>query len=188
MANTDVLFSGSDFSLGAHDDWCTLSSAEWDYLLRSRSASTIGGVANARYAKVRINGVNGLLLFPDEFFWTETTMGPVPSSINGNVVGNCWNEGSMTEFGYSDSQLMAMEDEGAVFLPVTGYRNYANSQANLFDHIQNTGAGGFYWTSTIYGSVKARCVRFTASEVVIELGKERTLGYSVRLARKGRAF
>lgn len=43
--------------------WRTMTEYEWDYLLFNRTASTINGVQNARFAKARVNGVAGLILF-----------------------------------------------------------------------------------------------------------------------------
>lgn len=52
---------------GKADQWRTLSSVEWNYLLISRTASTVGGVANAKFARAKLKTINGVILFPDNF-------------------------------------------------------------------------------------------------------------------------
>lgn len=47
--------------------WRTLTYDEWENLLYRETGHTIAGKANASFAMVKINGINGILLFPDAF-------------------------------------------------------------------------------------------------------------------------
>ena len=99
----------------AADFWHTLSSRdEYDYLLNTRSASTIGSTENARFLKTTVCSYHGLVIFPDDFTWDEATMGTAPACNN---TGEYYGTGSFTP-----SQWAAMEAAGAVFLPVAGQR------------------------------------------------------------------
>ena len=46
--------------------WRTLTNGEWSYLLMTRS--TASGI---RYAKAQVNGINGVILLPDN--WNNST-------------------------------------------------------------------------------------------------------------------
>ena len=48
------------------DTWRTLTKDEWTYLFNTRSASTVNGTADARYAKAYLFGTtHGVIIFPD---------------------------------------------------------------------------------------------------------------------------
>ena len=104
------------------DGWYTLSRDEWTYLFQSRT-----NAANL-YAPANVNGVNGFVVLPDE--WTQpygTTFTPGVTNYGTNV--------------YADAAWTSMEDAGAVFLPVAGYRYNGN--------VNWQGQSGFYWSSTV---------------------------------------
>ena len=112
--------------------WRTLTRAEWIYLIRTRSASTVGGTANARYVNAIVNGIYGVILFPDTFTLPAglTVTGVNESSYSGYPGNNT----------YTASQWSQMEAAGCIFLPWSGYRRGTTYRR----------AGGNYWTST-YG-------------------------------------
>ena len=117
-------------------NWRTLSSAEWTYLLNTRTTGgTVFGTAHARYTHAIVTTTDntqhpGLILFPDVINISSsevTSAGPVntPSS---------W----ATLCSYA--QWLELADKGCVFLPVAGTRfrgsiGYYNTY-------------GYYWTST----------------------------------------
>ena len=109
--------------------WRTLTSAEWDYLLNTRTdASTKLGIGN-------INGVGGLIILPDS--WTLPSGCSFTSGLASSY--NDW-----TRNNYTLSQWKQMESAGAVFLPAAGrcgpyYVNYV-------------GDYGGYWSSTPHSS------------------------------------
>ena len=88
--------------------WRALSKDEWDHLLSSRQDVN-------RYAKARVNGVAGLVLFPDGY--SGKASGPGFATAN-----NSFNYGFPTNSIDSDDWAV-MEAAGAVFLPVTGGYN-----------------------------------------------------------------
>ena len=117
--------------------WRTLSWDEWDYMLFSREASTIGSTENARFLKVSsVVGMKGIIIFPDDFTWDEGMMGTAPDCNNSGGAGN----GS-----FSSSQWAAMEAAGAVFLPSTGYRK----RADYVDTSDSYYSYGCYWTNDV---------------------------------------
>lgn len=112
--------------------WRMMSADEWTYMLTSRPTSTLNGVNNARFARVRIGTSDGLLLFPEDIGskWNTTTMGSYPSSIN-STGDYSW--GTDT---YTASQYGRMQEVGVMFLPKSGI--YFNGW--MMDR-------GFYWTN-----------------------------------------
>ncbi len=117
--------------------WRTPSWAEWEYMLFSRSASTIGGTENARFLKVAsVAGMKGLIIFPDQFTWDVNMMGEAPSCNNSGGTGN----GT-----FSAAQWEALEAAGAVFLPSTGWR-LSPTYVETVDYAE---AHGVYWTSDV---------------------------------------
>ena len=117
--------------------WSTLSCAEWDHLLYLRSASTVNGTANARFARVVFNNVNGLLLFPDSF--TLPSGVSAPTGIN-STASITWE--NQTHYNYD--QCRALEAAGCVFLPAAGYRSGTSMHYGQ----------GVYWTSTGHSSTR----------------------------------
>ena len=89
------------------------SKGELHYMLATRSASTISGTANARYAKGSVNGINGLILFPD--IYTHPDGVADPTNINSETADFSGND-------YSLSDWTKMEQLGCVFLPAAGKR------------------------------------------------------------------
>ena len=106
--------------------WRTLTSAEWDYLLNTRTnASSKRGIGN-------INGVAGLILLPDS--WT-LPMG-CPQFKSGTA--SSYNDWTLNS--YTLAQWAEMETAGAVFLPAEGDR-YGMIVYGMGDY-------GCYWSST----------------------------------------
>jgi len=91
--------------------WRSLSAGEWKYLLNERSTKTTGVSSNARFAKINVDGIRGVLIFPDDFTWTSA-MGSAPTNCN-NGASSGW---SIYD-NYSLEQFVAMESAGCVFLP-----------------------------------------------------------------------
>ena len=149
--------------------WRTLTKDEWYYLFRTRTTTTNLGTANARCAKVQVNNVCGVIIFPDNY--THPTGINVPININPSV--------STSGYGssYTLAQWEEMEAAGAVFLPTTGYRwpnnevNYANSYVR-------------YWSCTPYtNDEKAYYTGVNNAGTTWRGSAERYFGYSVRLVR-----
>lgn len=114
--------------------WRTMTNSEWDYLLNTRSCSTIGETENARYLKANtVSGVvQGLIMFPDNFTWNETTMGTIPTSCNSP-------KAYITQQ-FTSAQWASLEAAGAIFLPASGYK-YQYGLSTIGDQ-------GTYWSSS----------------------------------------
>ena len=147
-------------------NWYTLSSAQWVYVFNTRSASTVDGTKNARYAKATVNSVAGVILFPDTYAHPSGVT--APSSIN---TANA----AFTVNSYSAADWTKMQSAGAVFLPAAGYRGGSS--------VYDVGSRGYYWSSTVDGSDGAYRVTFAWSELSQQDYARRCTGRSVRLVR-----
>ena len=108
--------------------WRTLTSDEWVYVFNTRS--TASGI---RYAKARVNGVNGVILLPDD--WNTSTY-----SLNSTNTSNA----SFTTNTISAANWSILENAGAVFLPAAGFRNGTS--------VSNVGSHGYYWSASRYNN------------------------------------
>lgn len=106
------------------DTWRTPTDAEWTYIFNTRpNAANLKGFAT-------VNGIHGLVLLPDD--WPGTPFGctfvPQPVSWTVNV--------------YNGIFWTAMEKNGAVFLPASGYLHRSATPM----HCHDQGTQGFYWS------------------------------------------
>lgn len=147
--------------------WRTPSRYEWDYVLKTRSASTVNGTAHGRFAKATVAGKAGLIIFPDIYMHPDGV--GAPKNVNkddADYNGNTYDAAAWTE----------MEYAGCVFLPAAGNRN-----GTTMNHV---GSIGNYWTSTKYNSHNAYKLKFASSEVYsLDDSESRSCGFSVRLVR-----
>ena len=98
--------------------WFTLSGAEWQYLLHRRA------VTYARYAAGKVDGNNGMLLFPDGFVWPSTDI-PEPSVLDAVTTNG------FDGFSYTVAQWQELENAGCTFLRANGYRAFNNLQSSV---------------------------------------------------------
>ena len=145
--------------------WRTLTSDEWTYLLKTRSASTVGGTENGRYAKAKVNDVKGVILFPDTY--THPDGVTAPTGVNATDATG-WNGNS-----YTAADWTKMETAGCVFLPAAGYRNGSS--------VNNPGSCGDYSSATPSGTDKAYELYFSSSSLNPASLGSRFYGLSVRL-------
>jgi len=141
--------------------WRTLTRDEWYYVINTRAnASSKTGVAS-------VNGVNGLILLPDE--WT------LPEGIvfTSGAAGNSRSEYYSTGNSYTASEWSKMEANGAVFLPAAGGRG-----AN----VDNVGSHGIYWSSSAIDRIYAENMTFQSFYWGTYSGR-RDRGFSVRLVQ-----
>ena len=137
--------------------WRTLTKNEWVYVFNTRS--TTSGI---RYVKAKVNGVNGIILLPDNWSTSYYTLS------NANQSGAAFNNNTITS-----SQWDTLEQHGAVFLPAAGYLKGAAA------HVM--GSQGYYWSSSYEDSSVAYEVYFISSGVYPSNYFERYHGFSVRL-------
>lgn len=129
--------------------WRTLTLAEWNYLLHSRSG------APSKRAPARVNGIAGMILFPDT--WNP---GSMPNGITLNYTNS---QNSSDTYGtntYTALEFSQLEALGAVFLPSTGtcYSVYSSDTAPSWDGVDGSNAAGSgtiyvaYYTATAYSA------------------------------------
>ena len=159
----------------ANYGWRTLSGAEWNYLLTTRTTGgTAGATSQARYTMATINtdgtGVNGVILFPDgvNFAASEfTTLGNVNS--HSKYTTKC-----------TSAQWTALAAKGCVFLPAAGCR------ATNYLYPNET---GIYCSSSPDPSngSKAYYVHFfgnnNTSDLMPQVSDNRNKGFLVRLVK-----
>jgi hypothetical protein len=136
--------------------WRTLTINEWGYLFNSRTdAASKKGLGS-------VNGVNGLILLPDE--WT------LPDGLTFTAVNNSWANV------YTTLQWEQMEANGAIFLPALGARSGLA--------INNLGARGDYWSSSAgTNNANARSMYFQINKYQPSDTSYRRSGRGVRLVR-----
>lgn len=141
--------------------WSTLTKAEWEYL--------IGRGNKAGLATITIDGMShkGLVLLPDLTEtgspWSMPDGASFSASFSNYTVNN-----------YSASQWSTLENAGAVFLPVTNYRNGTTV----------TGEDeGYYWTSTGNNANASYVLKITAGSVTVT-SKMLSHGCAVRLVAR----
>lgn len=140
--------------------WRTLTKDEWEYVFDTRS--TTSGI---RYAKAKVNNVNGVILLPDR--WTATNY----ALSNTNSIGANYTSNTIS----ADDWTNVLEAWGAVFLPAAGYR---------WGSVENVGSKGDYWSasrSTLSGN--ACGVEFDSNNLYTIYHGTRRSGFSVRLVR-----
>ena len=139
--------------------WRTLSNAEWGYVFNSRANASL------KWGEGMVNGVNGVILLPDEWTLPEGLSFTSGNSMWANVYPvNLWAQ---------------MEANGAVFLPAAGSRNGTS--------VYNVGWHGYYWSSS-YGNNNiyynyAYSVIFYSDYLFVDAHSHHYLGHSVRLVR-----
>lgn len=150
--------------------WRTLTQVEWWYLL-SPSGSHRTTSSGMQYIKAQVNGVNGLIVFPDD--WSNSYH-PLSSEYVNNYAISFENI-KITE----STWVNDFETHGAVFLPVAGQRHVNNN------YVEYPNGRGHYWSATSAGDETAYRVYFTGSsdQWSYGVGSSRRFGYSVRLVR-----
>ena len=169
-STTNSDYSGDFVDWGATmgTGWFTLTSDEWTYLLNTRSASTVGGTANGRYAKAKVNDVPGVILFPDTYTHPDGVTAPTGVNATGDTG---WNGNS-----YTAADWTKMESAGCVFLPAAGCR-YGSEMIGL-------GSYGYYGSATPDGADYAYRVKFNSGSLEPANSINRCLGCSVRLVQE----
>ena len=148
--------------------WRTLTSDEWAYLLKTRSASTVNGTENGRYAKAKVNNVPGIILFPDTYTH--------PAGVEAPTGVNATDEYGWEGNSYTAADWTKMESAGCVFLPAAGCR-YGSEMIGL-------GSYGYYGSATPDGADYAYRVKFNSGSLEPANSINRCLGCSVRLVQE----
>ena len=144
-------------SNGGSYTWHTLTRSEWQYLMEGRTCTP-------KYALARVAGVNGLILFPDEY--SHPSGVAAINNADDNYRG--YNDNTFDAASWS-----ALESAGCVFLPAAGY----------FLGTNVSGPDGNYWSSTASISTHAFSFIFSNGEIDSAVSDSRDSRYSVRLVR-----
>ena len=189
---SDFVDESIDYDWGIHNAiqnggdipglWRSLTKEEWVWLLgpysvtpvpgtNCRYSSTVNEVANARFAAATVNGVHGVIIFPDSYSHPDGVA--QPESINTRFSGFGSNV-------YSSAMWTLMETAGCVFLPAAGYRNVLD--------VSEVGNYGYYWCGNTSGYSDARFYSFCTNSILpanegAGYNKARYFGCSVRLVR-----
>ena len=138
--------------------WRTLTQSEWDYVFNTRNTSS-----GIRYAKAQVNGVNGVILLPDDWstaYYSLSSTNNSGASFSSNVIS-------------ASSWTNSLQAHGAVFLPAAGYRNGAS--------VNDVGSYGYYWSASYCSSLSAWRVNFNDGSLYTGSAGDRYYGLSVRL-------
>lgn len=135
--------------------WRVLSKAEWDYVYSERAN------ADSLHAYATLEGIPGLVLFPDDWTTPESVFVLMHSLVKDNT--------------FDAAQWTILEENGAVFLPFAGCRHIAKTS--------DCGEYGYYWSSTHHWPEAA--YYFNASNSYSKTYSDaRYIGYSVRLVHE----
>ena len=136
--------------------WRTLTQAEWYYVFYTRTTAS-----GLRYAKAKVNGVNGMILLPDDWNSSYYTLNTSSSYYSANTI--------------SAAQWASLERYGAVFLPAAGYRSGTS--------VNYVGSYGNYWSASYNNSNNAYDMYFSDGSLSASNSYGRYYGLSVRLVR-----
>ena len=156
-------------------NWRTLTYSEWNYIIESRTTTTTNmptgtNSGNAKYTKATVAGVEGVILFPDNYAHPAGTTVSVSSAAYNNTEDNAF-----TTFTVDAANWTYMEAAGAVFLPAAGYRNGTT--------VSSTHTDGVYWSQTNFISTDADDFQFSANYLRVNY-QPKNGGESVRLVRE----
>ena len=159
--------------------------------IKDRTTSTSGFAKGydkdkASYVPATVNGVKGLILFPDVYTQPADAVPTLANGLSFNFLS------FYSSFVVDDTAWSKMESAGAVFLPAAGDR-YGKNTRYFYAHIAPYGE---YWTATSYPSSNGRSghwIRFSLYTVqgthyqktIVDTatGDVRAFGGSVRLIR-----
>ena len=141
-----TFFAASGFTVYGNSSWYTPGHVELMSLLFRRSASTVCGVADARWFKGCINTVgstyvNGLFLIPDVFTWPESVTTTPENSINEP-------DANYSAVSFTANEFKTLEQAGIVFLPAAGSRDGSAGSTSVL----NVGSNGSYWIANLPNS------------------------------------
>ena len=136
--------SYSGFLTGGGDiNWRCLTQPEWDYLLTyssqrmtyyDKNGNLLSNDINRCFTLATVNGVHGMIIFPDVFYWPLDEKEAV-------FTYSTWGGDNNT---YDTEQWKILEGAGCVFLPTTGYKTDSDDHTNTVGQ-NNYGA---YWSRT----------------------------------------
>ena len=150
-----------------------LSKEQWEYLLNLDGEESWR--QGKRFAKARVKGVNGLLVFPDDY--DGVTSGSGFSDLNDKSAG-------FPGSNISEENWASLLADGVLFLPVAGRRWYDSEGGTVaFDS-----EAAQYWTSSSEDNKNtAYYLDFGDSDIKFVSGSS-DVGRAVRLAKPANAY
>ena len=140
------------------NQWRTLTSDEWSFLLFNRTTSS-----GIRYVKAMVNGIKGVIILPDDWNASFYALGTAA-----NQSGFPFTSVSITQSDWTS----IFEAHGAVFLPVAGSRNGTSFVLAAY---------GNYFSSTPDENNHTFTLLFGNAFLYVEGNSSRSYGSSVRL-------
>jgi len=168
----------------APNTWRTLSYDEWCYLFFKRAnAALLFGLGS-------VNGVNGLIILPDDYWTSLRGIAFNPSTLKGlnapkgfgnrhyyeNIIKDNFFHNTLTH-----TEWQQLEQCGAVFLPAAGQRSTTSSDSVL--SVENVLSYGYYWASSELSSYHAYFLSFGCDYLNPLCDILRSYGQSVRLVQ-----
>jgi hypothetical protein len=142
------------------NQWRTLTEDEWMYVFNTRN--TTSGI---RYGKAQVNGVNGMLILPDDwsnsYYNVNNTNNPSATYSTNIIDSYTWQNN--------------LEAYGAIFLPAAGFREGS--------HLGYMGEEGDYWTATKYFTEDNAYRVYFYIDLFGSSNYHRYCGHSVRLVQ-----
>ena len=183
---TDYVDWGTNFTTDeGHGAWHAPKCVEWKYLMFYRPATELNGVYNARYARARVNGVNGIILFPDVYNHPDPAVVPLPAKVSINYTTNGDGIYTYTDNDYTEAQWNLMQANGAVFLPITGSRDYDSKSGNWGFYYYEPHGDGHYWSQCDLNDPAHACdMYFTDYRTYVKDKNDKYKGFAVRLVRE----
>ena len=140
--------------------WRTLTYQEWNYVFGNRN--TVSGIL---FAKACLNGINGVVLLPDN--WNEN----IYSFNNVNQsTGNSYDSNIL-----NISQWALLQNEGVVFLPAAGSR--------IGTMVHDVDTNGRYWSSSCHPGYGVHSAIFNSANLNPSNTNYPCSGFSIRLIR-----
>ena len=140
--------------------WFTLTQSEWIYLLDTRTTTS-----GKRWAKAKINNVNGLLLLPDN--WDDSYY----SLNNANTTSSNYTSNTISTADWNNN----LQVHGVVFLPAAGSRQVPN--------LSGVGSYCYYQSATHKNAVSAYSIYCNTQSFSSNNDLGHWIGCSVRLVR-----
>lgn len=125
-------------------NWRCLTQSEWDFLLTynnqrmtyyNKNGELQQNNINRCYALATVNNIQGMIIFPDVFYW------PLDEKEADFGNNSSWSNANNT---YTLVQWKILEGAGCVFLPTTGYIDENHTSTDADDQATN----GRYWSSS----------------------------------------
>ncbi len=175
---------GGDY---APNTWFTCTGSEWNYFGASRATSTLSGKANARYAKAQVNGIYGVLMFPDHYEHPAGVDLPKSDSINHGSTSISWKDNTEKYTAYSLADWKKMEAAGCAFLPATGLRQVSGGNPSVGSTGSTVYAMAYSMTVNSHPSDKTKQANWSTTTTATypnATGGIRWNGKGVRLMRQ----